>query len=73
MNQNNSDRVSMEKRLLTIAEVSHYTGFSINTLYSWAARRRIPFIKAGRLIKFDKNEIDRWIDEHKIEEKNFDL
>ena len=63
----------MEKRLLSAIEVSEYMGLSTNTLYTWVSQRKIPFIKIGRLTKFDKEALDQWIDSNRKETKNFDL
>lgn len=51
----------MTRRLLDIKEVSTYIGLSTHTLYTMVSQRRIPFVKLGRLTKFDRYEIDRWI------------
>ncbi len=61
----------MERRLLNIDEVAEYTGLSKNTLYAWVCQRRIPFVKVGRLTKFDLKDVDRWIEENK--KKTFDI
>lgn len=52
---------SITRRLLNIKEVADYTGLSPHTLYTMVSQRRIPFVKLGRLTKFDRYEIDRWI------------
>jgi excisionase family DNA binding protein len=52
----------VEKRLLNIKEVSEYLGVKEHTLYTWVSQRRIPFVKCGRLTKFDIRAIDKWID-----------
>ena len=51
----------MTRRLLNIKEVAVYTGLSIHTLYTMVSQRRVPFVKIGRLTKFDRYELDRWI------------
>ena len=51
----------MTCRLLDIKEVAAYTGLSVHTLYTMVSQRRIPYVKMGRLTKFDLQEIDRWI------------
>lgn len=56
-----SDSSPMIRRLLNIREVSEYTGLSSHTLYTMVSQRRIPFVKLGRLTKFDRYELDRWI------------
>jgi excisionase family DNA binding protein len=58
----------MERRLLSVKELSEYLGLSINTIYSWVSQRKLPYVKVGRLTKFDLMQIDRWIGENtKIE------
>ena len=49
------------KRLLDIREVETYTGLAVPTLYTMVSQRRIPFVKLGRLVKFDKGKVDEWI------------
>jgi excisionase family DNA binding protein len=51
----------MTRRLLGIKEVADYTGLSTHTLYTMVSQRRIPYVKLGRLTKFDRLELDRWI------------
>jgi excisionase family DNA binding protein len=54
------------RRLLDIKEVSTYTGLSPHTLYTMVSQRRIPYVKVGRLTKFDRLELDRWIASHAV-------
>ena len=56
----------MEKRLLNITEAAKYMGLSKNTLYSWVCQRKIPFVKCGRLTKFDIRDMDKWIEAKKV-------
>ena len=56
----------MDRRLINIKELSEYTGLSINTLYSWVSREKIPCVKVGRLRKFDIRVIDRWIEDNSV-------
>lgn len=51
----------MTCRLLDIKDVAVYTGLSTHTLYTMVSQRRIPYVKMGRLTKFDQEEIDKWI------------
>lgn len=57
---------SMTRRLLTVSEVSEYVGLSKFTIYTMVSQRRIPFVKMGRLTKFDRYELDRWIALHSV-------
>ena len=51
----------MEDRWLSVAEIATYLGIKRDTVYKWINRRAMPAHKVGRLWKFRKDEIDRWI------------
>lgn len=53
-------------RLITIKEAGEYTGLSVHTLYAMVSQRRIPFVKVGRLVKFDVELMDRWIRQNTV-------
>ena len=57
----------MERRYLGIKELSQYLGVTEGTLYSWVCYRKIDFVKVGRLVKFDKQRIDKWIQEKTVD------
>lgn len=50
-----------EKRFIGVKELAVYLGIKVNTVYSWVCLRKIPYVKMGRLVKFDLREIDKWI------------
>lgn len=52
--------------LLSIAEVSQKLRIKANTLYSWVNQRKIPYLKVGRLVKFDSKDIENWLNAQKI-------
>ena len=56
----------IERRLLNIQEVADYTGLSVHTLYTMVSQRRIPYVKVGRLTKFDLQQLDAWIKQHTV-------
>lgn len=56
-------------KLLTISEAASSLNISVSTLYKWVEHRKIPFIKAGRSIRFDKLKIDNWINRRSIKGK----
>jgi len=58
----------MEKRLLNIKEVSKYLGIPKGSLYKLVWQRRIPFVKIGKALRFDKEKIDKWIEKNTVEE-----
>jgi len=59
------------KRLLNIDEVSYFTGISKGTLYNWVSQRKIPFVKCNGLLRFDVEDIERWIEDNKISAREF--
>ena len=57
----------MEKKFLNIEELSQYLGVKKSNLYSKVERREIPFYKLGRLVMFNRDEIDAFMDKCRIE------
>jgi len=62
----------IKRRLINIQELSEYIGLSKNTIYCWVSQRRIPFVKLGRLTKFDLEKIEEWIEENSVREEKFE-
>ena len=58
----------VEKRLLNIKEASEYLGIPTKSLYKLVWQRRIPFVKIGKALRFDKERLDKWIEENTVEE-----
>ena len=55
----------MEK-LLTPQEVALALGIQPKTLTRWRMKKiGIPFIRAGRTIRYDPKDVAKWIDTHK--------
>ena len=55
-----------EKRLLTIREMGELTGLSVSTLYKMANQRRIPYVKVGSRLRFERQLIDNWLQAHTV-------
>ena len=60
----------IEKRLLDIDGCAEYLGLSKATLYVWVCRRKIPYLKVGKLVRFDVQKIDGWLRNKQIIELN---
>jgi len=54
------------RRLIDIREAAEYTGLSPHTVYTMVSQRRIPFVKVGRLVKFDVELLDKWIKQNTV-------
>jgi excisionase family DNA binding protein len=63
----------MERRYLSIKECAEYTGFSNTTLYRLSRVASIPCFKIRHSLRFDKLEIDKWINKFKRIPVNEDL
>ena len=48
---------TVAETLIDINELSRRLSVSKGTLYNWVYLRRIPFIKAGRCLRFDPHEV----------------
>ncbi|UCC12778.1 MAG: helix-turn-helix domain-containing protein [candidate division WOR-3 bacterium] len=48
-------------KLLNISELSKKLNVKKKTIYDWIHKGSIPQIKLGRLVRFDSDEIDKWI------------
>ena len=59
---------TIEKRYLGIDEFSQYMGVTKGTLYVWVCRRKIPYLKVGKLVKFDLRVIEEWLRENSVVE-----
>lgn len=55
------------RRLLTAAEAAEYLGRTEGAVRQLVYRREIPFVKQGRVLRFDVRELDRWIDDHTVD------
>ena len=54
--------MSAEKRLMTVGEAAAYLGLSVHTLYAWTSQRKVPFVKLGNRVRFDRQKLDAWVD-----------
>ena len=58
MDKQNNNHNSLQK----IDELAKDLNMKKSTLYSCVFQRKIPFIKMGRSIRFDRNKINEWLD-----------
>ncbi|MHB8482025.1 MAG: helix-turn-helix domain-containing protein [Nitrospiria bacterium] len=54
-------------KYLRVQELPSHLNVKVKTIYSWISLKEIPHLKLGRLVRFDKDEIDRWIEERKVD------
>lgn len=47
--------------LMTVEEAAAYLGLSVHTLYAWTSQRKVPFIKLGNRVRFDRQKLAAWV------------
>ena len=60
----------LEKRWLTPKELQNEFGFSVSSqakMRMTSNSSTIPFSKIGKYIRYDRVEIDRWLENHQIQ------
>ena len=51
----------MEDRWLSVEEIAVYLGVQRDTVYKWKRLKGMPHHKVGRLVKFQKAAIEKWV------------
>jgi excisionase family DNA binding protein len=52
--------------LLNVAEAARFLVVSPSTLYGWVWQGRITFVKLGRALRFDKADLEEYVDRNKV-------
>ncbi|VTY18157.1 helix-turn-helix transcriptional regulator [Streptococcus anginosus] len=58
--ENRLNNSNLESPFLNKQQTCDYLGISNNTLDSWI-QKGLPTIRIGKTVRFDKNEINRWM------------
>lgn len=58
-----------EVRLINVADAAEFLSVSVSTLYGWIYQRRIPFVKIGRLVRFDIGDLEQFIQSNRFSAK----
>jgi excisionase family DNA binding protein len=54
--------ISTVPRLLTIDQLAECLGITVRHVRRLVAERRVPYVKVGRLVRFDPDSIKEWLD-----------
>ena len=70
--ENPGDRatISDHAKLMTITELSEWLNIPVPTLYLWVHQRRLPHIKIGRLLRFERAAIESCIGSWRVKAPN---
>ncbi len=53
-------------KMLKIDDVVKKLGVSKPTLRLWIQNKSIPFVRVGKLIRFESTDLNRWIESRKV-------
>ena len=67
MNTTNSKTQTHNKRWMNPQELADEYGFTKSNQGKLRMRRAIPFSKMGNYIRYDRIEIDKWIESNAVE------
>lgn len=54
-----------ERQLMTLEEVAQHLRIGKRTTYAWAKSGKLPAFKVGGSWRFDRADIDRWVEKQK--------
>lgn len=52
--------------LMTVKEAASYLGLAEKTLYTKIGQRQIGYLKVGRLVKFDRDALNAWLQQQTV-------
>ena len=58
--KSNTSETNEPERLLTVKDAAAFLSLKPRTIYAMVAERRIPYRKAGRLLRFERSELLEW-------------
>ncbi len=51
----------MNEKLLNVGEVAEWLSIKKSTIYDWASKGRIPCLRVGGLLRFDRGDLVGWL------------
>ena len=56
----------MRPALIGAKQAAQLLGIKLATLYVWCEQERIPFVRLGWALRFDPDELESWIELHRV-------
>lgn len=57
----------MDDKLLTTEELCQWFKVSRRTITTWRQEKGLPFLKIGKAVRFEKQEVEKWITKNNAE------
>ena len=61
----------MKDSFKNINDIAALLGVKVATIYAWVHTKQIPYYKIGRLVKFDLEQIEKWVQEKRVDPREF--
>ncbi len=55
------DKKKRLPKLMTVDELADYLGLKKQTIYNWLHQKKISGIKIGKVWRFERSYIDKWL------------
>ncbi len=55
--------------MIDVAQAAARLGVSVRYVRRLVSEQRLPYIKVGKFVRFDVVELERWIDDRRVEAK----
>jgi len=68
-----SGQIKKQKEILNTEEAASFLGIKKTTLYDWVNQKKIPHMKVGRLLKFRKSDLEKWLEKRLQKEESYDI
>lgn len=56
----------IDNQLLSTEQLSEYLNVPTATIRDWCYKRKIPFVKVGRHVRFRPSDVEKWLSERKV-------
>lgn len=53
--------------VLSVTELADELGVSVRYVRRIIAERRISYVKVGHLVRFQRDEVDRWVEANRVD------
>jgi excisionase family DNA binding protein len=64
-----NEATDLTLKLLTLKQTSRYLNVKESWLRSKIFSNEIPFIKMGHLLRFDEDELNKWVEAKKVQDR----
>lgn len=68
-----SGQITKQKEIMNTEEAASFLGIKKTTLYEWVVQKKIPHMKVGRLLKFRKDHLEKWLEKRLQKEEGYDI